>query len=208
MLKRDMPVIMSSFVGFVVMMDFFFKQQTLNQWSNTFQNWGIIVAAFALGLASINLARVHVFKVYRREQGWFTSVILLFTLVLMSAVGIVLTPTSKLYVFWFDSVYNTCHSAVGSLLAFYVASSAFRAFRMRNVEATLMLTSAFICMLGQAPIGELMYKGLPGWQKWIMDVINMSGQRGIVITAGIGAIAASLRVLLGLERGQLTGSGS
>ena len=205
MLKRDTPVIVSSIVGFIVMLDFFFKQPTLNRLSSVFQNWGIIVSAFALGLASINLGRVHVVKVYRRQKDWFTSIVLLATLVGVSVLGIASTPSSKVYMFYFNNVYNACHSGVSGLLAFYVASSTFRAFRARNIEATLMLVSAFIVMLGLAPVGEIIYKPLPAAGKWVTDVLNMSAQRGIVITAGIGAIAASLRVLIGIDRSGLTG---
>ena len=33
-----------------------------------------------------------------------------------------------------------------------------------------------------------------------MNIINLAGQRGITIAAGLGAIAAALRIVLGLER--------
>ncbi len=206
MLKRSGPLAMAATVGFIVILDFFFKQSSIQKLSALFQNWGIIVSAFALGLASINLARVNVLKIQRRQKDWFMSVLLLGTLVAVSALGIWLGPSHKTYMFWFNNVYNTCHSAVAGLLAFYVASSSFRAFRVRNVEATLMLAAAFIVMLGLAPIGEVIHGRLPEVKDWINNVPNMSAQRGIVITAGVGAVASSLRVLMGLDRSGLTGA--
>lgn len=206
MVKRTGPLIIAATVGFIVILDFFFRQRTVNDLSSLFQSWGIIVSAFALGLASMNLARVHVVKIQHRERHWFTSALLLGTLVSVSALGIARGPSNQTYMFWFDNVYNTCHSAVAGLLAFYVASSSYRAFRVRNVEATIMLCASFIVMLGLAPIGEVISAHLPVVSDWIKNVPNMAGQRGIVVTAGVGAIASSLRVLLGLDRTGITGA--
>jgi hypothetical protein len=90
-----------------------------------------------------------------------------------------------------------------ALLAFFIASAAFRAFRMRNVESGLLLGAAILVMLGLVPIGRAISPMFPQIQEWIVDVPNNAGRRAIMMGAALGAIATGLRVILGLERSHL-----
>jgi hypothetical protein len=60
-------------------------------------------------------------------------------------------------------------------------------------------------MLASVPVGLLISKWIPEANKWIMDIPNMSGQRGIIITSAIGSMAIGLRVVLGIERSHFGG---
>lgn len=92
-----------------------------------------------------------------------------------------------------------------ALLVFYIASAAFRAFRARNIEATLMLSAAILVMIGRVPIGMAVSNMFPKLANWIMCVPNSAGQRGIIIGATIGVIAVGLKTILGIERSYLRG---
>ena len=92
-----------------------------------------------------------------------------------------------------------------SLLAFYMASAAYRSFRARNALAALLLGSAFIVMLGQVPIGEAITEKLPLVSQWIMQVPNTASKRGIDIGITLGALATMLKILTGVERSWMGG---
>nr|MBA3542144.1 hypothetical protein [Deltaproteobacteria bacterium] len=54
----------------------------------------------------------------------------------------------------YNYIFAPCNATMFALLAFFVASAAFRAFRARNLEAGLLLGSAIIVLLARAPIGR------------------------------------------------------
>ncbi|MCL5039724.1 MAG: hypothetical protein M1299_07900, partial [Firmicutes bacterium] len=85
------------------------------------------------------------------------------------------------------------------------ASASFRAFRARNVEATILLLAGVLVLLGRAPVGELISGFFPRGADWLMNVPNIAGNRAILIGAAIGTVATGLRLLLGIDRGYLGG---
>ncbi|HPH65379.1 MAG TPA: hypothetical protein PLF40_06525 [Kofleriaceae bacterium] len=105
----------------------------------------------------------------------------------------------------YDHLFAPCNATMFSLLAFFVASAAFRAFRARNVESGLLLGSAIIVLLGRAPMGAAISTKLPALSQWILDIPNNGSRRAIIMGAAVGAIATGLRVILGLERSHLGG---
>jgi hypothetical protein len=109
----------------------------------------------------------------------------------------------RVFVWLYDHVFAPCNATMFALLAFFVASAAFRAFRARNVEAGLLLGGAILVMLGRVPVGRLISENLPSIAQWILDVPNNGSRRAIMMGAAIGAIATGLRILLGIERSHL-----
>ena len=112
-------------------------------------------------------------------------------------------PTGRVYTWVYDHVFSPCNATMFALLAFFIASAAFRAFRARNIEAGLLLGAAILIMIGRVPIGRALSPLFPAMAEWIVDIPNNAGRRAIMMGAALGAIATSLRVILGLERSHL-----
>lgn len=100
-------------------------------------------------------------------------------------------------------VFFPCNATMFALLAFFIASAAFRAFRARSPEAALLLGAAILVMIGLVPIGGAVWEEFPAIGDWIMDVLNTTGRRAIMMGAALGAVATGLRVVLGIERSHL-----
>jgi hypothetical protein len=99
--------------------------------------------------------------------------------------------------FWY--IYLPIQSVMFSLLAFYVASAAYRAFRARTILATILLVTSIVIMLRLVPLGFL--SGLNQWlANWILVVPNMAAKRAIWMGVGLGMVAMALKIVLGIER--------
>jgi len=109
-----------------------------------------------------------------------------------------------------DQVMSSLVASVFSLLAFYMASAAYRAFKVKSLDATLMMAAAVIVMMGNVPIGNAITAGLPKqlhflqfptMTMWLMNNVNTPASRAMGFGIAIGIIAISLRLWLSLERG-------
>ncbi|MCJ8345592.1 hypothetical protein MJH12_08625, partial [bacterium] len=115
------------------------------------------------------------------------------------------TKNNLFYTLIFENIYDPLQATMFSLLAFFMASAAFRAFRAKSFEAFLLLLSAFLVMMGRVPLGEML-GGVFGYgyvfpetSDFIMKVFNTAGQRAIMIGATLGMVASSFRMWIGLE---------
>ncbi len=210
-MKREVPIALAFVVGVLLTFSFFFTSKPLSQASSMVENWGVLVAAFALGLASVNLIQIHLRRISRSKAAdldWLYSGALIVSMVGIAILGIVKGPTYKTYQFWFDALFVPGQATVYAMTGFFIASAAYRAFRIRNIEAAILLVSAAVLMLANVPVGQMMYSGMPKLGDWLMNIPNLAGQRGMMIGAGIGGIASGLRVLLGIEKSYLGGSSS
>jgi hypothetical protein len=127
---------------------------------------------------------------------------------------IIVRPGADIFFWLFTNVQAPLDATMFSLLAFFIASAAFRAFRARNVEATLMLVAACAVILGLTPpfvqLWSTLVPSVPGFptavKDWLLAVPNVASRRAVVLGIGLGAIAQSFRIILGLERTYLGGS--
>ena len=111
---------------------------------------------------------------------------------------------STMFRAFFDNILIPIFATMFSLLAFFIASAAYRAFRARNVMATLLLLAALIVMLRFNPYLEPIFgEYMARTSNWLMNVPNLAAQRAIVMGIGLGIVATALKVILGIERGYM-----
>jgi hypothetical protein len=215
-LKRAVSLFLTFVAGFLMMADFFVPHAGFRGIVAEVRQWGLIVVAFTYVLGVANVAQVHGRRIARRESDWVNSIVLVGSMGLMAGLGIFHShdgPDSP-FIWLFNNVYDPLSSTMFALLAFFITSAAYRAFRARSVEAALLLGAAILVMLGQVPVGAAIWGGegsflggFPGIKDWIMSVPNMAAKRAILMGAALGAISTGIRVILGIERAHLGGGG-
>jgi hypothetical protein len=221
-MRRQVPVLITATVGFLLIFAFFIPRPPFDALGEDVTVFFDIVAVFAFILGGGNLLRMHGNRIYQRHKDrWFSVVTVSGFLIMLAAglfkigqadwCGAVDRPGA-----WFNEIYRATfdplQSTMYALLAFFVASASFRAFRAKNREATILLVAAFIVLLGRTPAGDYATSWLPeslsffqvsNLANWIMSVPNLAGQRAIVIGIALGVVSLSLRVILGVERSHL-----
>lgn len=198
---RAGPYIVTFLTGATLIAIFFIPHYRAQQAQSTILEWADIVYTFALLLGSISLWTTHQKRIRTRASGWGYSYVTLGSLLAITLLGVFQgisdgTVVSRLY----NAVNAPLASTMFALLAFFIASAAFRAFRARNTEATLLLVTAIVMMIGRVSIGEFLWKGFPPLTEWLLDVPNLAAKRGVAIGVGLGAISTALKIILGIDR--------
>ena len=203
-MKRQVPLLVAFLSGLFLFIQYFVPHRVSIQIGDRALEWLMIVSTFALLLGVVSLVRIHVMKIQRRNRDWPFSTITIVSLVTMVLVGFITGREEDTGFMWiFRSIQIPIEATMFSLLAFYMASAAFRAFRVKSLEATLLLLSAVIVMLGRVSFGRALM--VPEITDWILKVPNTATKRGILIGVALGMIATSLKIMLGIERSYLGG---
>ena len=72
-------------------------------------------------------------------------------------------------------------------------------------EAAVLLVAAVIVMMGRVPLGEYLIPLSGDVSSWILNVLNASVRRAILIGVSLGAVALSFKIIFGVERSYLGG---
>ncbi|MGC8797299.1 MAG: hypothetical protein ACP5PK_01340 [candidate division WOR-3 bacterium] len=233
MLQRTLPLLLVLLTALLLIVAFFIPHKPFGDLEARFLNWYAIISGFTFLLGLDSLARHHLLKVFRREKGWFYSLLLVVSLFGTLVLGLyswfryaspfaLQAPFMWLYKYMIIPLQATMFAT----LAFFIFSAAYRAFRIRNLAATLLLIAACLVMLGNVPLGSSIWNEISRLvhllfpnstpealrqielfarvKDWLMAIPQAAAGRGIGIGLALGGIAMSLRIILGIERTYLS----
>ena len=189
-------------------------------------SWFKVIGGFGLFIGAYSLIHMHLTRIKRRMEGWGYSMFTFIGAAFMIFVGLYNggngplreasqqdQATQKMMFDWaYLYVFVPCTATIFSILAFFMASAAFRTFRARNLAAGLLLVAALVVMLGRVPVSEWFSLQVFGDKgvfdaatDFIMEGPNLAAKRGITLGISLGAISQALRILFGIERSYMGG---
>ncbi len=218
-MKVRLPLLLVLITGIFGALPFLIPHHVIQTADNEFRNSVlVIIGAFSLVLGVGSIIRHHMDKVRRKREHWGYSWVLLISLLITSIIGLFggidgngSLPT-HIGNFHFDiqTIFIRMEVPLGatmfSILAFFMSSAAYRSFKARSFEATLLLLTAFIVMFGSVPLSAYLIPKLPHFAEWILTVPSTAAKRGMGFGIALGGLATSLKIILGIERGWLGGT--
>ena len=212
-MKREIPLLIVGITGIIMFIQYFIPAEPQSVMNGTFlnaisreafvrsQDWVIIIGILALPLGIWSLLKANVQKLNGPKGDRFYSAVLLFGFLIMVVTGLKRAnlEAGSVHMTIFQTVLIPIQATIFSLLAFFVASAAYRAFRARSVLATILLLTAFIVMFRFIPLGPISTINQSA-VAWILSVPNMAAKRAITMGLGLGAVATAIKIILGIER--------
>lgn len=209
--RRQLPLLITFVTGVVFALQYYVPHPASEAMLTSVTKWLQIIGGFALVLGVTSLFHLHAVKIRRREAGWGYSFVLYAGMLGTIVVGLwhngketvdnVMTGFGWIYNFMMVPLQGTMFA----ILAFFIASAAYRSFRARSREAAVLLVAAIIVMMGRVPLGEHLIPLSGDLTQWILNVLNASVRRAILIGVSLGAVALSLKIIFGVERAYLGG---
>ncbi len=192
----------------ILMADYYIVNKTIQNIANTLTQWAVVIAAFALGLGLLNLVKIQGRHVIKRTPGrWYYSLWTLAIAAFYVTVGLSLGQNHSIFTWIYNTMYVRTQAAIFTLLAFYIASAAYRVLRVRNRESLLLLASGALVMLSNAPIGPWLWSGFLDIGNWIQNIVTAGTFRAIIMGVSLGLLGLGFRVLIGRERRALGATG-
>ena len=167
--------------------------------------WASIAAYFAILVGTIDIIRYHLKPLRSREAGqWQYSVLLLVILAIGLIVGMLGEVSGSginypAFAWLYNAIYVPSNATVYAILVFYIASASYRAFRIKNTQAALIVLVGFIIMFSDVGVGYVIWPGFVPLGNWINTYPVAAAFRPIIIGSGLGVIMTGVRALLGRE---------
>lgn len=198
-MKREIPLLIVTVTGILMFIQYFIPSNISEDFFTFAQDWVMVIGILSLPLGIWSLVKANAQKLSVPGERFYSAVLLLGFVVMVISGWMPTWRTMGVHLALFQNVLIPIQSTIFSLLAFFVASAAYRAFRARSVLATILLLTAFIIMFRFIPLGPL--SAVNSWLvEKILTIPNMAAKRAIAMGISLGATATAIKIILGIER--------
>jgi hypothetical protein len=207
------PTVVTGIAGLMTLVSFFnfllpgFLQPDLISLRISLIDIAVIVAGVAMVMGFLHLLYTHVRRLRRRQSTFYSLVLIgaaLITLVLLILDRAAPPPDRVLTRFIFNDLIVPLQSALGALLAVFLALAAVRTLQhRRGAGAVWFLLAALVVLITQVPLP--LSGGLADTLTVVrsfLDAATTGGLRGLLLGVALGTLATAFRVLFFIDRPQ------
>ena len=195
------PFVLMTLLGFFFIVHYYVPHPYIQKPGAVMLQWKQPLSSMMLLVACISLLVLHLKRVRRRERRYGYSLVTLISAGAMIFVGMRYgMQEGTLFSKWFNYLVNPIESTMFSLLAFFVASAAFRAFRARSVNATVLLVSATLVILALIPAVENNAPVVGDASAFLIKYPNTAAKRAILIGVALGFISVAIKTIVGIDK--------
>lgn len=200
-MRRQLPILLVFLTGLVMVLQYF-SPHPFSEFLFTYANdFVIVIGILAIPIGIFSLLRNTMIRFREpRERVYSLATMVGFLIMVLSGWRRESMDSGTLFMNLFQNLLVPAQATLFSMLAFYIASAAYRAFRARTVLAAILLITAFVVMLRLVPLPEPLSTWNASLVRWILAVPNLAAKRAIIIGVALGGISYSMKILLGIER--------
>lgn len=208
-MKRQVPAIITTVTGTIVFLSIILFKTDAAGWPGQFDRMRQFMAAVMMFMGMANMMRVHGSVIRKKDRNWMFSAWLLVIMFAYAIFGMAVGNKNETYRWFYNAFIPPINSTMYAMVAFYLTSASYKAFRAKTLDAALMMACAVWVMLSNVPVGDMLWSseswlgGMAGVRDWIVSVPNSAVSRGIAVGSFLGGFATQLRVFLGIERRHL-----
>jgi hypothetical protein len=201
-LRRTLPLIIATVVGLFMFANYFLDLPVgissiadyFNQWNGVLVAGGLVVGGVAFLIQYTKILKD------KSESTWYVYVILA-TFAIQFIAGI---PGFEWAWDWLNAnIRDPLELAAYAMVLMFITTAAFRSFKARSIDTSLMVICAFFVFVAGAPMVKAVFPmgAAPG--VWISDIIVAGVRRATTISAYLGIFYLWVRTVLWMEKRSL-----
>ncbi len=200
-MRIKVSVVVAMITGVIMLLGYFIPGAFFAAVRDVMLRSGMLVGTVALLLGVGNLLQVHLRKIRERRPGHLYSIFMVISLFTVFAIVVLFGPASSYAVWIVSEIQRPLEIGMMALLATILLLAGVRLlFRRQTLGTLVFFLTAFLVLLGTAPLPFISLPFLEGLRNWIVQVPTVAGARGIILGIALGAAATGLRVLLGFDQ--------
>ncbi len=160
-MQKQGPIITVMLTSIITVLLFFLPQAEVIQ--TYLLMMAIVISGFAMLIGMDSLILFHARRVQRGEKVLYSATLLVAFFLTVAwgildwiRIGSPFSPKAS-FLWLFRNVYLPLDATMFSILAFYIASAAYRAFRARNLNSFLLLIFATVVMIGRVLYAHIIF---------------------------------------------------